>query len=114
MGELLRGPISRAAVTSTQIVVNLYEGGPKSSVTLSVDGAAPATLTRTVRTDPFVEEVYARNERTKKPWVKAAPSSHIWQGHLPDLAEGTHRLSVAAVDEYGRKHQAMMVLEVTG
>jgi len=112
MGALLRGPISRAAVASTRVLVNLYDGGPRSSVTLRVDGGAPITLARTIRTDPFVEEVYERNTATKKPWVKAAPSSHIWQGHLPDIAEGTHRLSVSAVDEWGRKHQAMMVLEV--
>ena len=35
------------------------------------------------RPDPFVEEVFARNEATKKAWVKADPSSHVWTARLP-------------------------------
>jgi hypothetical protein len=47
--------------------------------------------------------------------VEAGKSSHIWQGSLPeDLGTGTHRVSVRAIDEYGRAHATSMVLEVTG
>ena len=52
--------------------------------------------------DPFVEEVFARNEAMKKPWVKAEVSSHIWTARLPaDLAAGAHRVVVEARTEYG-------------
>ncbi len=79
-----------------------------------MDGGAPLPMQRTVRLDPFVEEVYARNEATKKPWVKPTPSSHIWQVGLPvTLGAGMHRLEVLATDEHGRAHVATMVLEVT-
>jgi hypothetical protein len=71
-------------------------------------------MTHDKRPDPFVEEVFARNEATKKPWVKAGPSSHIWVARLPaDLEAGTHRVDVIATDEYGRAHRDHLVLEVT-
>ena len=115
-GALLVGPIAQAAAASTRLVVNLFDGGPRSKLTMTIgrDGK-PIPLTRTERQDPFVDEVYARNLDTKKPWVKSAHSSHIWQATLPaDLPVGTHRISVAATDEYDRPHAAWMILEVTG
>ena len=77
-------------------------------------GAQPMKMERLVRPDPFVEEVFARNEATKKPWVKAEPSSHIWTARLPgDLEAGTHCIAVRAIDEYGREHRDHMVVELT-
>ena len=59
---------------------------------------APVEMTRRARPDPFVQEVFARNEATKKPWVSADNSSHIWTARLPgDLAPGTYRVVVEAV-----------------
>ena len=114
-GSLLSGPIAQAAVASTRLVVNLFDGGPRSTVTFRIgrDGA-PLPMTRTLRRDPFVEEVYARNLGTKKPWVNAGPSTHLWQATLPaELPAGTHRVTVQAADEHGREHVGWMVLEVT-
>ena len=114
-GALLGGPIAQAAAGSTRLVANLFDGGPRSKLSMTVgrDGK-PVAMTRTERQDPFVDEVYARNLDTKKPWVKSAPSSHIWQATLPaDLAVGTHRITVAGTDEHDRPHSAWMILEVT-
>jgi hypothetical protein len=67
-----------------------------------------------LRIDPFVQEVYGRNAATRKPWVKPELSSHLWQSALPaSLGAGTHRLQVRATDEYGVRHAASMILEVT-
>jgi hypothetical protein len=69
-------------------------------------------MNRVVRSDPFVEEEFARNEATKKPWVKAVPSSHIWTARLPgDLQPGTHCVAVRVIDD--REHRDNLVLEVT-
>ena len=82
--------------------------------------AASATARRsrwtaTPRPDPFVEEVFARNEATKKAWVKAETSSHIWTARLPaDLAPGAYRIEVEAVNEYGKVVTGRLALEVTG
>jgi hypothetical protein len=113
MGRLLRGPIRLASVGSTRVVVNLFDGGPRSKVEMQVGPGAALAMAPVVRADPFVQELYARNAATKKPWVQAGLSSHIWQANLPaDLPAGTHRIDVRATDEHGRAHQAIMVLEV--
>jgi hypothetical protein len=113
-GALLAGPIGVDAVTSTRLVVNFFDGGPSSKVEISVGGRPYQRLLKVERLDPFVVEVYERNASSKKPWVEAGKSSHIWQGSLPsDLGAGTHRVRVRGTDEYGRKHATSMVLEVT-
>ncbi len=67
------------------------------------------------RPDPFVQEVFARNEATKKAWVKAEDSSHIWTARLPpDLLPGTYPLVVEATGEYGQPLSGRLALEVTG
>ena len=59
--------------------------------------------------------MFARNEATKKSWVKAEVSSHIWTARLPgDLAPGAYRVAVEAVDEYGKPVSGRLALEVTG
>jgi hypothetical protein len=114
-GALLAGPIGVDRVASTRLVVNFFDGGPRSKVEVSVGGRPWQALTKVERLDPFVVEVYERNRDSKKPWVEAGKSSHVWQGGLPaDLATGTHRVAVRGTDEYGRAHAASMVLEVTG
>ena len=59
--------------------------------------------------------MFARNEATKKAWVSADNSSHIWTARLPgDLAPGTYRVVVEAVGEYGQTLSGRLALEVTG
>jgi hypothetical protein len=114
MGALLGSPIPRENVFATDVVVNFFDGGPHSKLVYRIGDRAPVTMAREVRIDPFVQEVFARNEATKKPWVKADPCSHIWVARLPaDLKAGTHCLAVTATDEYGREHRDHLVLEVT-
>ncbi len=114
-GQLLGGPISAAMAGSTRILVNFYDGGPRSSVRFTIGGTAGWTpMQRAERLDPFVQDVYARNRAVTKPWVNPGKSSHIWQANLPaDLAPGTYGIRAQGVDEYGRKHESMLVLEVT-
>ncbi len=114
-GQLLGGPISAAMAGSTRILVNFYDGGPRSSVRFTTGGTAGWTpMQRAERLDPFVQDVYARNRAVTKPWVNPGKSSHIWQANLPgDLAPGTYGIRAQGVDEYGRKHESMLVLEVT-
>ena len=114
-GALLAGPIAAERLGSTRLVVNLFDGGPRSMVDVSIGGSPYRALGKIERLDPFVVEVYERNRDSKKPWVEAGLSSHIWQMSLPsDLQPGTHRVAVRATDEYGRSRAASMVLEVTG
>ncbi|MBV8448561.1 MAG: calcineurin-like phosphoesterase family protein [Hyphomicrobiales bacterium] len=115
MGQLLGSPIAQENVYATDVVVNLFDGGPRSMVEYLIGNRPAVQMARTVRPDPFVEEVYARNVATKKPWVNAEPCSHLFVARLPgDLEAGTHCLKVRAVDEYGRTHDDNLIVEVTG
>ena len=68
-----------------------------------------------LRPDPFVKEVFARNQATKKPWAGVELCSHIWVARLPaDLDAGTHCVMVRVIDEYGREHHDRLCLEVVG
>ena len=114
IGALLRGPLDAASVGATSVLVNLYDGGPDSRLTLSLGmDTAKIPMQRTTRLDPFVEDLYQRNAATKKPWVQPGPSSHLWQARLPaTLPPGTHRLTVQATDAHGRTSSAAMILEI--
>jgi C terminal of Calcineurin-like phosphoesterase/N terminal of Calcineurin-like phosphoesterase/Calcineurin-like phosphoesterase len=114
MGELLGSPLPQTRVPATDVIVNVFDGGPRTSVEYRIGDRAPVAMQRVVRPDPFVHEVFARNETTKKPWVKAEPCSHIFAARLPaDLAAGTHCVSVRVLDEYGREHRDHLIVEVT-
>jgi hypothetical protein len=114
-GQLLGGPIAATAAGATQLVVNFYNGGPRSKVEFAVGGRMDwAPMQRVERLDPYVQEVYTRHRAQKKPWVEAGKSSHIWQANLPaDLAPGTYALRTRGIDEFGQVHESMLVLEVT-
>ena len=114
-GELNASPIPHAAVGSTTLVANVFDGGPKTKVNLSIGDRAPIAMTPHPMPDPFVEDLFARNEAVKKSWVKAETCSHIWVARLPhDLEPGAHRVIVEAVTEYGDKVFGRLALEVTG
>ena len=68
---------------------------------------------RTVTRDPLINELFARQGAGRKPWVEAAPSTHLWKTPVPaGLKAGAYSVRVRAVDEYGRLHIAHTVLEV--
>ena len=64
--------------------------------------------------DPFVEEVFARNEATKKPWVKGrAVVAYLGGAASRRPRAGTHCIAVRAIDEYDREHHDHLIVEVT-
>lgn len=72
-------------------------------------------MTRVSRPDPYMIENFTRNSDTRKSWLQATASSHLWSADLPDeLTPGTYTLSVQATDEFGRTHHAHSILEITG
>lgn len=112
-GELWRDAIAREQLYSSQLVVNLFDGGPKSTVSFSIDGTASVAM----RNEPFVDFMYMDLiRRYPEEWMlaNAIPTSHIWVARLPeDLAAGAHTIAVTAVDEYGNTHRESKILEVT-
>jgi hypothetical protein len=115
MSQLVGSPIAEDAAGTTDLLVNVFDGGPRTTVDYRIGERSPVRMGRERRPDPFVKEVFARNQATKKPWVKAEPCSHLWVARLPaDLEAGTHCIRVRVTDEYGREHHDHLVLEVTG
>ncbi len=113
-GALLGSPIAVEQVFATDVIVNLFNGGPDSTLTFEIEGHAPVTMARTPMPDPLSQEMIARFKDDYKSWVTAYPVQHIWSARLPrDLAPGTHTVTVRAVDAYGVEHVGHRVLEVT-
>ncbi len=114
-GELHDGRFSVASVPAAEILVNLFDGGPNSTVSFRIDEGPELPMTQVRRADPYMIENFTRNVNTRKSWLRAAPSSHLWSADLPDdLSPGTYTLSVRATDEFGREHHAHSILEITG
>ncbi len=114
-GELLDGRMSVTQVPAASVLVNLFDGGPNSKVFFSVAGRQEIEMQLSLRIDPMIDEMWKRNPDSKKSFVNAAVSSHLFEADLPDdLGAGTYTLSVRAVDEFGRTHHAHSILEITG
>lgn len=106
--------IAQSALGETRILVNIFDGGPRTRVEACVSGCSPSVMSRCSRPDPLAQDLFQSAGSTRKPWVRAEPSSHIWQADLPlDLRPGLHRLNVSVLNEYGRKHQGALIFEVT-
>ena len=61
-----------------ELIANVFDGGPRTKVTMRIGARAPIEMQRQIQPDPFVAELFNRNRSEKKPWVKAEVSSHIW------------------------------------
>ncbi|MCI0467252.1 MAG: calcineurin-like phosphoesterase family protein [Beijerinckiaceae bacterium] len=114
-GALRASPLAKDQLASASLIVNFFDGGPKTKAEYRIGAVGPVEMKRQTRPDPFVMEVFGRNPETVKPWVKAEPSSHIWVARLPaSLEPGAHAIDVHVADEYGRSHHGRIVLEVAG
>jgi len=94
-------------------VVNLYDGGERDRITVSLDGAKPVALKNVLRTDPHMEQLYRQYEGTSDAYARPVPSSHIWEFDLPPLAPGVHSLAFDAVDEFGLTASETFTFEIT-
>jgi hypothetical protein len=113
MSRLTGAPVAQDSVGDTDLVVNVFDGGPRSNVEYRIGARAAVRMERQRRQDPFVKEVFARNQATNRSWVKAELCSHLWVARLPaDLEPGIHCIKVHVTDEYGRAHYDHLVLEV--
>ena len=97
----------------TMLVVNLFDGGIRDKVWVSLDGSEAIAMQYTVRTDPFVERAHARFANTDDEYGSATRSSHIWQWSVPaGLAPGIHVVSVTSEDEFVQRQHGAMSFEI--
>ncbi|MGF1613104.1 MAG: calcineurin-like phosphoesterase C-terminal domain-containing protein [Gammaproteobacteria bacterium] len=113
IGALFDGQLSRDALRAAEILTNLFDGGPNSRVEYAIGQGPFQPMQRVFRADPYVHELFLRHADSKKSWVRARPSSHLFVADLPDdLSAGVHTVTVRAVDEFNRTHYAYKVLEI--
>lgn len=114
-GELFNGRMNISHVPAASVLVNVFDGGPNTRVFASIAGLPEQAMQRVERKDLLVNELLLRNADSKKSWVNANPSSHIFELDLPDaLPVGVHTISIRAVDEFGRTHHGHSILEIEG
>ena len=109
----LAGQAPNELQASPHIVVDVFDGGPKTSVTCrsAVFGDAPVALERTAIADPYIVESYARDKALSKPWVAPALSSHIWTIQLPNAIDGDALDFVIGVTtEFGEQYDVAVTL----
>jgi len=114
-GGVLCCPLRASALSGTKLVVDVFDGGPRTRLFYEIEGAnmPPRSMQRVRMPDPQVVDVFARDRHTYKPWVEAVPSSHIWTASLPDnLAPGAYRLAVRGSNEFSAPIAGCMVLDV--
>jgi 3',5'-cyclic AMP phosphodiesterase CpdA len=108
-------PLQTASLCSTELVVDVFDGGPRTRLTFEIEGIhlPPQPMRRSRLSDPHIVDVFTRDRHAYKAWVEPAPSSHIWTAPLPeDLSPGVYRLAVWGTDEFGRPIADQMVLDI--
>lgn len=113
-GEVWNGPLLVDELPSTEVFVNLFNGGPRSTVEMRVNGGPWVRMRREFRKDPTTVEHMARHGGTMKGWVAPVATDHIFLADLPaaGLDAGVHRIDVRARDEYGTAHTSSRLFEV--
>ena len=99
----------------TKVVVNLFDGGERDTVHVSLDDGPSTPMRYVLRTDPFMESAYRRFADTDVAFPAPAASTHIWEYDLrQQLDSGLHSVVVESEDEFGQRRQGVLAFEVTG
>lgn len=92
------------AAAGRDVLVDVFDGGPRTKVVCEIAGAHGARfeLSRAAMEDPYIVDMFERHRARMKPWVRAAISSHLWIGPIPEgLAPGEHACTIHITTEYG-------------
>jgi hypothetical protein len=106
-------PIPQDRLAAMELVVNLFDGGPKSKVWFSIDSGPAVAMERSARVDALVAKLSLRIKDRTIYWTPPRDSTQIWAAPLPrDLAPGVRRITIRAIDEYGQEHRGAKLIEV--
>ncbi|MFC1618952.1 calcineurin-like phosphoesterase C-terminal domain-containing protein [Candidatus Neomarinimicrobiota bacterium] len=105
--------LTTEALDTAQVLVNVYDGGPRSVVEYRTDNQPFQPMDWVVLKDPFFTRLLKQYPVSFKGWTSPRPSSHIWAAPLPaDLSPGVHRITVRTTDRYGQTWEGHRVFEV--
>ncbi len=101
------------ALPGTNLVVNLFDGGERDLVEVSIDGGPYEPMLNVLRNDPFMDRLQERFGGTDDSFSSPQPSSHIWEHPLPPLDAGLHVVRVRSQDEFGQQASETFSFELT-
>jgi hypothetical protein len=111
--------IGRGALGEAELVLNVYDGGPRTKVRMSLSArgglstTVSANMERMAIRCPGTVHHFDRHRSTLKSWVEACPSSHVWTTALPlSLAAGVYTATATIDDEYGREQSKTALIEI--
>jgi hypothetical protein len=105
--------ITTEALDTLQVVVNIYDGGPRSVVEYQIDDQPFGSMEWVVRKDPLFTHLVNQYPDLFRNWVSPRLSQHIWTTSLPDnLSPGVHTITVQTTDRYGNTYDGHLVFEV--
>ena len=109
------GSINRGVLQAEiKVVVNLFDGGERDTVRVSLDGDPFTPMRYVVRTDPFMERAYRRLADTPDAFPAPAVSAHLWEFDLPEhLEPGIHSVVIESLDEFDQQQRGVLSFEVT-
>lgn len=98
----------------TMVVVNLFDGGVRDKVWMSLNGGERQQMVYTVRVDPFVAHVHEQQVGSAYETGEPQRSAHIWQLQLPAATgPGLHRVDVFTEDEFGQHQHGTLSFEIS-
>lgn len=108
------GILSPDSLENQQIVVNVFNGCPKTKVQYVLDQGNPVTMQRTIMKDPFMVKYLTRSRHLLPDWIRDVnETNHIWSAPLPtNLAPGTHTIAVTAQDPLGNLYSGYRLFEI--
>lgn len=122
----LRAVVSGRCISCSQLgggrlLVNVYDGGPRTKVACRITGSQAGVdqdvvigLVRTIEIDATAATLFAAHQSSIKPWVVATPSSHLWAGEMPrGIGAGIYSARIDIRDEYGCPNSSTFIFEVT-
>ncbi|MDX2145769.1 MAG: calcineurin-like phosphoesterase family protein [Rhodospirillaceae bacterium] len=111
-GETSLMSIRLGQVPAARLLLNVFDGGPRTRVDVVIGRAAPVRMERRDAFDPVIDQSTVRNAASWKIRTRML-STHIWNSSLPPTLEvGVHVVKVAMTDEYGQTHGDQAILEV--
>lgn len=101
--------VSRGELAETSVLVNVFSGGPESTVEMSVGDAG---RWEEMRYAPQPDPLYARVIE-RESGEEASVSNHMWEARIPgDLSPGAHLIRVRARDRFGQEFFGSRILRV--
>ena len=126
MSVIVPPQIKVADTEKTVLLVNVFNGSPKTHVETRISNGAWTTMQRTTANDPgylalkTMEDsipAFAKDapKGTKTPWLglpAIEQTPHMWQAALPELKAGAHWIEVRATDHWNRTFEDKRLIQV--